>query len=72
MVSHFRANAHLYLPTLPTNSDSNLEWLSIMQHFGCPTRLLDVTASPYIALYFAIEIARTDAAVLAFNSEEFR
>jgi hypothetical protein len=71
MVSHFKANAHLYLKTLPSNSESNLEWLSNMQHFGCPTRLLDATASAYIALYFAIEIAHTDAAVLAFNSYEF-
>lgn len=71
MISQFKANAHLYLKALPRNSESKLEWLSIMQHFGCPTRLLDVTASPYIALYFAIELGTTDAAVYAFNHEEF-
>ncbi|MHC4172696.1 MAG: FRG domain-containing protein [Planctomycetota bacterium] len=72
MINQFKANAHLYLKTLPRNSESNLEWLSIMQHFGCPTRLLDVTVSPYIALYFALEEGHGDAAVYAFDHGEFR
>lgn len=72
MISHFKANVHLYLTSLPQNRDSNLEWLSIMQHFGCPTRLLDVTTSPYIALFFALEQGHTDAAVYAFNQKKIR
>jgi hypothetical protein len=50
----FRSKFHLYDFTNKEPS-SKLQWISLMQHYGVPTRLLDFTESPYIALYFSIE-----------------
>ncbi len=63
----FKRKAHLLLPRTPEAMET-LEWLALMQHHGAPTRLLDFTWSPYVAAFFALERATTDAAIWAIAS----
>ena len=50
--------------------DSVWNWLAVVHHYGLPTRLLDWTYSPYVALHFATECLDTftdDAIVWCVN-----
>lgn len=42
-----------------SNLNTNFEMLANMQHYGLPTRLLDFTENPIIALYFACREMKT-------------
>lgn len=64
----FRRAYHQYSPTAP-HRRAIVEWLSLMQHHGAPTRLLDFTYSIYVAAYFAVERGDDDAAVWAVNGK---
>ena len=63
----FRRKAHNYLSD-PSVLVNDLRCLALMQHHGAPTRLLDFTKSPFVAAFFALESAVTDAAVYALNT----
>lgn len=68
LLERFQRAAHLYLPTeiLPKEEDW-LGWMSLIQHYGGPTRLLDFTESFYCASYFAVEQTATRAAIWCVN-----
>ncbi len=75
LLNRFR---HRSIPYQDRILSSDWEFLFLMQHYGVPTRLLDWSESPFIALYFAItdaemhEVAGVfsgDAAVWVLNTQ---
>jgi len=55
-VEEFQRGASNYL-TKDNMPEKLIEWLALMQHHGAPTRLLDLSKSPFISAYFAYEYA---------------
>ena len=66
ILREFKKRARNYLNNLPDDGDT-IGWLSLMQHYGTPTRLIDFSHSFYVAMYFALIDAKSDAAIWAID-----
>ena len=67
---HLLRNFRKYAHRSVVERDSLWHWLSVAQHFGLPTRVLDWTYSPFIAMHFAtasIEKFHLDGVIWAVN-----
>lgn len=72
VLSEFKRRAIPFLPKT-FNVNSLWEWLALSQHFKLPTRLLDWSENPLVALFFAFEFAKNgskDRAVWVFVTNE--
>ena len=54
LLREFRRHYHRYTSDVP-DEDDTLRWLALMRHHGAPVRLLDLSYSPYVALFFALD-----------------
>ncbi len=60
LIRDFARSYHLYGKHEAPQKGNTLEWLSLLRHYGAPTRLVDFTYSFFIATYFALEKMEKD------------
>lgn len=65
----FRREASGYLRN--TCGDDKIKWMQYAQHFGVPTRLLDFSTNPLVALYFSCGESEHDGVLWMINIQKY-
>lgn len=71
IIYKFQRRAIHYLDKCP-EKENILEWLSLIQHHGGPTRLLDFSYSYYVSLFFSIDQAIKESSIYCLNKDLIR
>jgi hypothetical protein len=60
------------LPYVDFLPDNDWDWLALGQQYGLPTRLLDWTANPLVACFFAVQEQNEDDSVIyAYRNDSY-
>jgi len=66
MIKEFQWKYPLYSTNGPDHKN-HIEWLTIMQHYGSATRLLDFSKSIFVAIFMAVTNGEENSALWAIN-----
>ena len=70
ILAHFKKEASGLLTHVPQTDD--FTWIQYAQHYGVPTRLLDFTSNPLVAMYFCCQSeSKGDGAIWIVNTVNF-
>jgi hypothetical protein len=66
-LDEFKRCYSIYSPGSTPEDEDTIYWLSLMRHYGAPSRFVDFTFSFFIAAYFALEDSKAWSAIWAIS-----